>query len=125
MTEIALREKAKAYLQLCYRELNKEDLFEERWLKVQSSIDEKGVYELLDFELDYGTKVAWRNSNKCIGRLFWRSMEVLDKRTLDSIDAIFDVLFEHIDLPLMVVIFVLLLLYLMHIKEFEFGIRSY
>ena len=97
MTEIALREKAKAYLQLCYRELNKEDLFEKRWLKVQSLIDEKGIYELLDFELDYGTKVAWRNSNKCIGRLFWRSMEVLDKRAIDSIDAIFDVLFEHID----------------------------
>ena len=51
MTEIALREKAKAYLQLCYRELNKEDLFEERWLKVLSSIEEKGTYELLDFEL--------------------------------------------------------------------------
>ena len=97
MIEIALREKAKAYLELCYRELNKEDLFEERWLKVQSSIEEKGTYELLNFELDYGTKVAWRNSNKCIGRLFWRSMEVLDKRSLDSIDAIFDALFEHID----------------------------
>ena len=97
MTEIALREKAKAYLELCYRELNKEDLFEERWLTVLSSIEEKGTYELLDFELDYGTKVAWRNSNKCIGRLFWRSMEVLDKRSLDSIDAIFDALFEHID----------------------------
>ena len=97
MTEIALREKAKAYLELCYQELNKEDLFEERWLMVLSSIEEKGTYELLDFELDYGTKVAWRNSNKCIGRLFWRSMEVLDKRSLDSIDAIFDVLFEHIE----------------------------
>ena len=69
MTEITLREKAKAYLQLCYRELNKEDLFEERWLMVLSSIEEKGTYELLDFELDYGTKVAWRNSNKCIGCL--------------------------------------------------------
>ena len=97
MTEIALREKAKAYLELCYQELNKEDLFEERWLMVLSSIEEKGTYELLDFELDYGTKVAWRNSNKCIGRLFWRSMEVLDKRSLYSIDAIFDVLFEHIE----------------------------
>ena len=50
--------KAKAYLELCYRELNKEDLFEERWFKVLSSIEEKGTYELLDFELDYGTKVV-------------------------------------------------------------------
>ena len=29
MTEIALREKAKAYLELCYRELNKEYLLEQ------------------------------------------------------------------------------------------------
>ena len=97
MTGRSLREKAKAYLELCYRELNKEDLFEERWRDVENSIREQGTYELLDFELDYGTKVAWRNSNKCIGRLFWRSMEVLDKRFVDSTDAIFEALFEHID----------------------------
>ena len=58
MTGTSLREKAKAYLELCYRELNKEDLFEERWRRVQTSIEEQGTYELLDFELDYGTKVA-------------------------------------------------------------------
>ncbi|MDG1849405.1 MAG: nitric oxide synthase oxygenase [Flavobacteriales bacterium] len=97
MTERSLREKAKAYLELCYRELSKEDLFEERWCKVQNSIEEQGTYELLDFELDYGTKVAWRNSNKCIGRLFWRSMEVLDQRSLGSMDTLFAALFEHID----------------------------
>ena len=97
MTEIALREKAKSYLELCYRELNKEELFEERWRKVEASIEQNGTYELLDFELNYGTKVAWRNSNKCIGRLFWRSMEVLDQRSLDAVDAIFKALFDHID----------------------------
>lgn len=97
MIEQPLIQKAKAYLELCYRELNKEDLFENRWLDVQNSINEIGTYELLDFELDYGTKVAWRNSNKCIGRLFWRSMEVLDKRSVDSDEAIFQALFEHID----------------------------
>jgi len=97
MTEQTFIEKAKAYLELCYRELNKENLLEERWQAVQNSIKQTGTYELLDFELDYGTKVAWRNSNKCIGRLFWRSMEVLDKRSLETIDEVFDALFEHID----------------------------
>ena len=97
MSEITFKEKAKAYLELCYRELNKEELFEERWRKVEASIEQNGTYELLDFELNYGTKVAWRNSNKCIGRLFWRSMEVLDQRSLDAVDAIFKALFDHID----------------------------
>ena len=97
MSKQTLIEKAKAYIELCYRELNKEDLLEARLVMVQNSIEKTGTYELLDFELDYGTKVAWRNSNKCIGRLFWRSMEVLDNRSLETSDEVFDALFEHID----------------------------
>lgn len=97
MSEQTFIEKAKAYLELCYRELNKEDLLEQRLADVFDAIANTGTYELLDFELDYGTKVAWRNSNKCIGRLFWRTMEVLDKRELNTTDEVFDALFEHID----------------------------
>ena len=97
MAEQPLLEKAKAYLELCYQELNKQSLLKDRWLFVQKTIIETGTYQLLDFELDYGTKVAWRNSNKCIGRLFWRSMEVLDKRSLTNADEVFEALFEHID----------------------------
>ncbi len=97
MENHVLIEKAKAYIELCYRELNKADLLKERLEVVQDSINETGTYELLDFELDYGTKVAWRNSNKCIGRLFWRSMEVLDKRSLETVEEVFEALFEHIN----------------------------
>lgn len=89
--------KAKSFLKLCYDELNKEHLFAQRWLEVLSEINKNGTYELLYFELDYGTKVAWRNSNKCIGRLFWRTMDVYDNRSLDDIDSIFRALFNHIE----------------------------
>ena len=92
-----LLEKAKSYLTLCYSELKKESMLASRLLAVESLINTTGTYELLDFELEYGTKVAWRNSNKCIGRLFWRSMEVIDKRSLVTVDEVFDALFDHID----------------------------
>ena len=98
MSETNLLEKAEMYLTLCYRELNKEHLYPNRWVTVKNEIEKKGTYELLDFELNYGTKVAWRNSNKCIGRLFWKAMDVFDRRSLNSIDAIFESLFEHIEL---------------------------
>jgi len=52
MKEQTIIDKAKAYLEQCYRELNKEDLLEERWQVIQNSINETGTYELLDFELD-------------------------------------------------------------------------
>jgi nitric-oxide synthase len=98
MTETNLLEKAEMYLKLCYRELDKEHLYENRWLEVKKDIKQKGTYNLLEFELNYGTKVAWRNSNKCIGRLFWKAMDVFDRRSLSSTDAIFESLFEHINL---------------------------
>ncbi len=97
MTNKPLLYKAESYLRLCYFELNKQHLFEDRWSKVKLSIEKDGTYELLDFELDYGAKVAWRNSNKCIGRLFWKSMDVFDMRNVNSIDSVFEVLFEHIN----------------------------
>ncbi len=97
MSRKPLLHKAESYLRLCYLELNKQDLFDERWSDVKSAIEKDGTYELLDFELDYGAKVAWRNSNKCIGRLFWKSMVVFDKRTVKSIDSVFEALFEHIN----------------------------
>jgi len=64
--------------------------------EVEKQINSHGKYELLDFELSYGAKVAWRNSNKCIGRLFWRTMEVLDCRHLNTEEGVFKALLNHI-----------------------------
>tara|TARA_B100000674_G_scaffold234158_1_gene192460 strand:+ start:442 stop:1518 length:1077 start_codon:yes stop_codon:yes gene_type:complete len=96
MSNKILLDKAKNYLKLCYSELNKEDLFPSRWKEVQEEVALKDTYDLLDFELDYGAKVAWRNSNKCIGRIFWQNMDVFDKRLLSDSDSIFEALFNHI-----------------------------
>ncbi|MEK4630218.1 MAG: nitric oxide synthase oxygenase [Solibacillus sp.] len=54
-------------------------------------------FELTTEELVFGTRVAWRNSNKCIGRLFWNSLHVFDRRHLQSEQEIFEALLEHID----------------------------
>ncbi len=93
---LPLIKKAKDFINLCYKELELSDELEARIKQVEDSIKLTGNYSLLDFELVYGTKLAWRNSNKCIGRLFWRSMEVFDHRELDCTNSIFDALFEHI-----------------------------
>lgn len=96
MEDLSIMQKARDYLELCYRELERNNEFHARIIEVEASIKSTGTYSLLNFELVYGTKVAWRNSNKCIGRLFWQSMEVFDRRKLDSSNCVFDALFEHI-----------------------------
>ena len=45
MIEKELLKKAEAYLKLCYKELDKANLFNQRWEEVQNSIKEKGTYE--------------------------------------------------------------------------------
>jgi nitric-oxide synthase len=48
-------------------------------------------------ELEHGVRVAWRNHAKCIGRLFWTSMEVRDMRDVDDPDEVHAALLEHLD----------------------------
>lgn len=92
-----MKQKAYDFLTLYCRELNKEPaFFTERWMQIESQIENEGTYTLTDEELDYGSKVAWRNSNKCIGRLFWQTMHVHDYRRLIEPEEIVKALVHHI-----------------------------
>lgn len=47
-------------------------------------------------ELSEAGRLAWRNSNRCIGRLHWRSLHTFDWREIVSTDAAFEALTEHL-----------------------------
>ncbi|MFA1643150.1 nitric oxide synthase oxygenase [Chryseomicrobium imtechense] len=90
-------DKALEFLQIYCQELEKSpDFFEARRNEIETEIYTTGTYTLTREELEYGSKLAWRNSNKCIGRLFWQTMHVHDHRTLESEQEIFDALIYHI-----------------------------
>ncbi|ADV66344.1 nitric oxide synthase oxygenase [Deinococcus maricopensis] len=55
-----------------------------------------GTPTLTTDELTYGAQLAWRNSNKCIGRLYWPSLHVRDLRHIHHPDDIFTHLVEHL-----------------------------
>jgi len=40
--------------------------------------------------------MAWRNSNRCIGRLYWKSLVLNDKRNVTHSNEVFDALEEHL-----------------------------
>lgn len=52
--------------------------------------------ELTSQELEWGARLAWRNSARCIGRLTWCGLQVRDLRGLDSQEAVFQACLEHI-----------------------------
>src|ERR1700722_12498721 len=41
-----------------------------------------GTYRHTAAELTFAAQVAWRNSARCIGRLYWRSLRVRDRRNV-------------------------------------------
>ncbi len=97
MIEELLKE-AEQFIRNFYSELNKpEQELENRWDEIKRQICSEGYYTHTAEELEYGAKVAWRNSNRCIGRLFWDNLKVIDQRHLNTEEDICEALFEHID----------------------------
>lgn len=93
-----LLKEAKEFIYSCYRELHKtEQELENRLNEITKQIASQGFYEHTAVELEYGAKVAWRNSNRCIGRLFWDHLNVIDKRDVNTEKEMIEALFEHIE----------------------------
>ena len=51
-----------------------------RLREIRRQIDLTGTYQHTSAELAFGARVAWRNSCRCIGRLYWQSLQVRDRR---------------------------------------------
>ncbi|MEC0369552.1 nitric oxide synthase oxygenase [Paenibacillus chibensis] len=97
-SSLLLQQKAEEYISICYAELEKtERELHDRLAAVRQEINATGTYEHTFEELEHGAKMAWRNSNRCIGRLFWDSMVVLDRRHLDRPEDIYAALLTHIE----------------------------
>ncbi|WP_223702631.1 nitric oxide synthase oxygenase [Sutcliffiella deserti] len=89
--------KAEEFIRQCYSELEKEEAtINERLQAIKDDIAAFGTYEHTFEELSHGAKMAWRNSNRCIGRLFWNALHVIDKRHLQAEEDIAQALTEHI-----------------------------
>ncbi len=65
-----------------------EERLRERLEQVRAEIRETGTYRHTTAEVEFGARVAWRNSARCIGRLYWQGLRVRDRRDVDGAAAI-------------------------------------
>ena len=65
--------------------------------QVRTEIERTGTYTHTIEELTFGARVAWRNTSRCIGRLHWSSLNVVDQRTVSTVEDIFHALVTHIE----------------------------
>ncbi|MDM5157550.1 nitric oxide synthase oxygenase [Bacillus sp. DX1.1] len=91
-----LIEEATKFITSCYQELGKALEIEERLAQIEAEILETGTYEHTFEELVHGARMAWRNSNRCIGRLFWNKMHILDAREVNDTEDVYNALLHHI-----------------------------
>ena len=71
--------------------------FQRRWGEVRHDLLRRGHYDHTPEELTFGAKLAWRNHAGCIGRLFWDSLQVRDRRDTGAPDAIFSDLCNYLE----------------------------
>src|SRR5580693_7749775 len=57
-----------------------------RMRQVHGEIRAHGTYRHTPSELEFAARVAWRNSSRCIGRLYWRTLRVRDRRQVSAAD---------------------------------------
>jgi nitric-oxide synthase len=69
-----------------------------RLAQVRHEVLADGTYRQTPAELTFGGRVAWRNSARCIGRFYWRSLQVLDQRQARTARQVFDGLVRHLRL---------------------------
>jgi len=72
------------------------DKWKQRLNSIKQSIEQTGTYTHTSEELVFGAKLAWRNSNRCIGRHFWRQLDVFDCRSLQTKASILQALKNHV-----------------------------
>ena len=68
----------------------------DRLAEVREEIATTGTYTHTYEELTLGALWAWRNAARCIGRLHWRSLRVLDRRDCATAEEVAQACFEHI-----------------------------
>jgi nitric-oxide synthase len=73
-------DEAREFLVQFHGETGRDRELEPRLLQVWGEIERTGTYTHTDEELAFGARVAWRNSARCIGRLYWNSLRVRDRR---------------------------------------------
>ena len=68
----------------------------QRIAQVEEEYGETGTYDQTYDEAATGARLACRNSARCIGRLYWRSLVVRDRRAATTAEEIADACVEHL-----------------------------
>jgi nitric-oxide synthase len=79
---------AEEFLRLHHGECPDAGALGPRLAEVRGQIERYGTYAHTAKELAFGARVARRNAARCIGRLYWRSLRVRDRRHVSAAEPV-------------------------------------
>ncbi|TWD81220.1 nitric-oxide synthase [Kribbella amoyensis] len=91
-----VRAAAEEFLELFHNENPRAAPIRPRIAAVMREIDMTGTYWHTPAELAFGARVAWRNNARCIGRLYWNSLQVRDLRAVSDAAGVAEQCFDHL-----------------------------
>ena len=89
-------DEARSSLEMFFAETQPRGNLEKRWRAIADDVARSGTYVHTFEELEWGARVAWRQSVRCIGRARWQSLVVRDARAASTIDEIATELADHL-----------------------------
>ena len=90
-------QEAKQYLTIYHKDKKTSDNeYQIRLKEIEEEIKTKQLATYTTDELRYGAQLAWRNAARCINRLYWQTLEIIDKREVKTNDAMFEVICQHL-----------------------------
>jgi nitric-oxide synthase, bacterial len=91
-------EEAELLLRDYYSSIGAGNVIQPRLLHIRDEFSRTGTYTQTPDELIFAGRIAWRNSVRCIGRLYWQGLTVRDFRHVRTTDEMFAAIFEHMEL---------------------------
>lgn len=92
-----LTRQAEVFIRSCYSELDKSEAeIDSRIIALRQEINHSGSYTHTQEELAHGARMAWRHNSRCIGRLFWHSLELIDARLAETEEQVAEALLQHL-----------------------------
>lgn len=89
-------EEAKLFLAQYFQESNPGTDADARIAGVLEEIAATGTWQQTPDELAFAARIAWRNAERCVGRLYWKGLHLRDCRHLTTAQEMADAIFEHL-----------------------------
>lgn len=87
---------ATQFLSQYFHESQRETDLAARLEEVHAEIAAKGTWTQTTDELGFAARLAWRNAERCVGRLYWNGLHLRDCRHMSTAEEIAAALFDHL-----------------------------